>query len=369
MGAELVKGYQRRGYRVFCFAFHDSHGPIRDDLESYDIECLDLNYLSFPRGIKRRITYQWRLARLLQRRAVTALHVHHTSALILCGLAGRAARVRSLLMTEHAIHELEADPAFKRAARFYCKLAHQITVVHPALIEYFKREIHVSADRVHCVPNGVVIPDISDRPRVRASTRAQFNSESEDFIFLFAGRLHHTKDLPTLLSAVKIVTATRRCKVWLVGDGPDRSMLESITREVGLAAVVQFLGATSNVAPYLKSADAFVMSSATEGMPMVLLEAMASRLPCIATNVGGIPGLLGDGTGIVVPPRDPSRLADAMVRLIDDEQLRSRMSARGLEKILCEFDLERVVDQYLDLMRLPRHISSVPPRTSASKNE
>jgi glycosyltransferase involved in cell wall biosynthesis len=365
IGAELARGYRRRGYRVFCFAFHDSNGPIREYLEKSGIECLDLNYLARPRGVRRRIRYQVELARLLRRRRVAAFHMHHMTALILCGFAARVARVRTIMMTEHAIHELEADRSFRRAARFYCKLAHEVTVVHPGLVDYFTRELRVRRERVHYVPNGVAIPEMSQRVETRARVRARYAVASESFVFLFAGRLHPTKDLPTLLAAVKIVAAARSCSLWLVGDGPERATLEALSREEGLTEVVRFCGATSDIAPFLAAADAFVMSSATEGLPMVLLEAMASRLPCIATAVGGIPGLLGQGVGLLVPPRDPPALAAAMRRLMGEEALRSQMSSLGLQKVAREYDFERVVDQYLDLLRLPRRWTDAAPGRSA----
>lgn len=353
IGADLAMSYKARGYRVFCFAFHDSKGPVRERLESAGVECLDLNYLRKPRGIRRRITYQLGLARLLKRRRVAALHLHHTTALILAGLPSRFVGVPAVLMTEHAIHELEASPRYKVAARLYCKLAHQISVVHAGLVDYFKKEIHVSERRLHYVPNGVAIPRESDQEMTRTEMRRRHGTQPGDFVFVFAGRLHPTKDLSTLLTASAIAGRSRQFIVWLVGDGPERQMLERQTAQLDLNPTVRFVGPVADVAPYLVSADAFVMSSVTEGLPMALLEAMAHGLPCIATDVGGIPGLLDEGTGIVVPPKNPELLARAMIRIIDSQALRSRLGRNGREKATTDFDLQRIVDRYLALMNLP----------------
>jgi glycosyltransferase involved in cell wall biosynthesis len=353
IGADLAMSYGRRGYPVFCFALYDSRGPVRDRLESAGVECLDLNYLSQPRGVRRRIMYQLQLARRLRHRRVAALHVHHTTALMLCGAASRVAGVRSLLMTEHAIHDLEASTGYKRAARFYCRLAHNVSVVHPGLVEYFRTQIHVPAAHVHYIPNGVAITAASAGDR-RVRLRSQFGANEGEFVFLFAGRLHYTKDLPTLLEAARIAAQTRRFKLWLVGDGAERADLEARTNASGLTEVVRFIGEVPDASPYMQAADGFVMSSATEGLPMVLLEALSNRLPCIATAVGGISELLSDGVGLVVPPQNPPQLADAMRRMMDDVGARERMSTLGAARIARDFDFERVVDQYLDLLRLPR---------------
>lgn len=353
IGADLAMCYHARGYRVFCFALHDSDGPVRDRLEKAGVECMDLNYLRRPRGIRRRIGYQINLARLLQKRRVRALHLHHTTALILAGIPSRLMGVPAVLMTEHAIHELEASTKYKSAARFYCKFAHEISVVHAGLVEYFYHQIHVPKRKLHYIPNAVTIPKALDSENARISTRHCLAAQHDEFVFLFLGRLHPTKDLTTLLTASAIASRSRRFTVWLVGEGPERPLLERQAVEMNLEGIVRFVGAASDVTPFLAAADAFVMSSATEGLPMALLEAMAHSLPCIATAVGGIPELLENGTGIVVPPKDPQRLAQAMTRLIDDLDLRSTLARCGREKAESEFDLEQIADRYLELMKLP----------------
>ena len=98
-------------------------------------------------------------------------------------------------------------------------------------------------------------------------------------------------------------------RLWIAGDGPLREALQAEATRLGLIASLDFLGARRDVPQLLQGADALVMTSITEGQPMALLEAMAAGLPCIATEVGGIPGLLNNGAGLLVPSRDPVAVA------------------------------------------------------------
>ena len=306
LGSQIAALNRRRGYRVFCFAFYDSDGPIRRRLEAAGVDCLDLNYLRGPRGI-RRLTYQARLTLLLRRRGVTAMHVHHTTALYLCGIPARVAGVHRLLMTEHAIHDMEGDPSYERGARFYCRFASRISVVHEKLLDYFVRDIGVARERMAIVPNGVAIPAAA--PARAVGLRATHGVSATEFLFLFVGRLHPTKDLGVLLRAAALLKArsSQSFRLWLVGDGDERPMLEALRSELGLDDEVTLLGPTSTVSEFLAAADAFVMSSKTEGLPMALIEAMAHRVPCIATRVGGIPALFAHGTGLLAEPQSQIR--------------------------------------------------------------
>lgn len=366
IGANLAIGYRQRGYRVFCFAFYDSHGPVRQRLEKAGIECLDLNYLRSPRGVRRRITYQVNLARVLKSRHVSVLHVHHTTALILSGVPARLLRIPSILMTEHATHELEASWKYRTSARLYCRLAHNISVVQPGLLEYFRNAIHVPAERLHYIPNGVTTLPAQLNLAQRSEIRGRYGVTEQDFVFLFTGRLHHTKDLGTLLAATKIARQSRSFFLWLIGDGPERSDLEAAASRLDLVPTIRFFGEMPDVTNYLTAADAFVMSSITEGLPMALLEAMANHLPCIATSVGGIPDLFGADAGLLVRPRDPSGFAQSMVRLMDDYGLRSRISTRGFERVRGRFDFDEVLDRYLSVMKLPR--AWIPPSGDSTES-
>ena len=163
---------------------------------------------------------------------------------------------------------------------------------------------------------------------------------------LFVGRLAAAKGLPILLEAVaKIEGAT----LDIAGDGPDRHMLEDKARSLGVSDRVAFLGYQSQqqVRELLKRTDVFALSSFAEGVPVVLMEAMAAGIPVVATRIAGIPELVRDEeNGLLIPPGDASATANAIQRLLEDADLRNRLSEFGRKTIECDFNI-RAESQWL----------------------
>jgi glycosyltransferase involved in cell wall biosynthesis len=132
--------------------------------------------------------------------------------------------------------------------------------------------------------------------------------------------------------------------VVIVGEGPERARLEAQAAHLGLAEQVHFVGHQQDVRPWLAAFDVCVLSSDWEGMSNAILEAMAAGLPVVATAVGGTPEVVVDGvTGFLVPPRDPQALADAILRLLRDPDLRRRMGEAGRAHVTEHFSVEQMV--------------------------
>ena len=127
----------------------------------------------------------------------------------------------------------------------------------------------------------------------------------------------------------------------IVGEGPDRPRLEEEIEALGLSGRVRLAGERRDVPELLAAADVFVLPSASEGLPVSVLEAMAAGLPVIASRVGGVPEQVSDGeTGLLVEPGDPSDLTAALDRLIADPSLRRRLGAAGRARAEQAFDLD-----------------------------
>jgi glycosyltransferase involved in cell wall biosynthesis len=153
------------------------------------------------------------------------------------------------------------------------------------------------------------------------------------------GRLAEPKDFGTLISAVAdLPLGTVRLVV--VGDGPQRAVLEAQVKASRVADAIEFVGEVDDVRARLERADAFVLSSRSEGMPISVLEAMAAGLPVVATDVGGVHEVVLDGeTGRLVPPGDVRALAAALSEMVDDAELRERWGRAGRRRIAERFEL------------------------------
>ena len=354
VGVDLAIEFKRRGYRVACFAFYGSQGPFKAELQRNGIECPDLDYTTRLR-FWRRLSYQYEFYRFLKSRNVAALHVHHATALLLCAIPARLAGVKNLVMTEHALFQLQEGLRYRASSAWYCRFAAAITGVHQGIVDYFHDAMHIPRDRLHVVSNGVR-PRTAD-PATRQAMRLQLGIPADDFVFLYEGRLEDVKDLGTLLGAYAALpeAVKQKARLVLAGDGACRSALQATQHALGLGERVTFLGARTDIPDLHCMADAFVMTSRTEGLPMALIEAMGTGLPCVSTAVGGIPQLLADGAGLLAPPKDVGAIAAALARLVAEPELRGEIARRGKAKVASLYGMESIVTQYLALMGLPAY--------------
>jgi glycosyltransferase involved in cell wall biosynthesis len=160
---------------------------------------------------------------------------------------------------------------------------------------------------------------------------------------IYVGRLTAIKGLRVLMAAfIEAGKVNPSLRLTLVGDGEDRATLERLAGPADDR--IQFLGARtqSEVADELRTADIFVLPSFAEGVPVVLMEAMASGLPVISTQVAGVPELVAHGeSGLLVPPGDTQSLSEAILTLASNAKLRTDMGANGRAKVEAEFDVDR----------------------------
>ena len=199
----------------------------------------------------------------------------------------------------------------------------------------------VDPGRVRVVPSGIDSTPF-DAPVDRVALRARLGIGAEEIVALQVAALAPHKAQTDLLRAVALArVGAPSLRVWIAGDGPLRSALEAELRALSLGTEVRLLGFREDVNDLLRAADLFVVSSYLEGMGTATLDAMAAGLPVAATRVGGVPEIVSDGlTGLLVPPRDPGALAEAITRLALDPELRARLGSGGRVKVL-EFSADR----------------------------
>jgi glycosyltransferase involved in cell wall biosynthesis len=142
----------------------------------------------------------------------------------------------------------------------------------------------------------------------------------------------------------------------LAGDGDSRTDMERLARDLGVAPSVTFAGSVENVIAEMLESDLFVLPSLSEGLSIALLEALALGMPVVATNTGGTPEVVADGqTGLLVAPRNPQALADAIVALLNDSERARQLGANGRELVRQQFSARAMIDRleaaYVQLAR------------------
>jgi glycosyltransferase involved in cell wall biosynthesis len=271
---------------------------------------------------------------------------------LLARLARPLGRAPVLVCTAHNL--TEGARWRELAYRLTDRLATLSTNVCQAAVDRFVAVGAVPAGRMRYVPNGLDLEAFAPDPLRRAQTRAALGLDDR-FVWLAVGRLEAQKDYPTMLRAVRDAVRERAdLTVLIVSAGPDREALEAERVALGLSdAQVRFLGARSDVPDLMWAADAYLMSSAWEGLPMVLLEASAAQLPIVATDVGGNAEIVIDGvSGLLTAAGDATALAAAMTRLMAlSSAERHTWGRAGRDHVEASFRLDRVVDRWEALYR------------------
>ncbi|HEX2192962.1 MAG TPA: glycosyltransferase [Acidimicrobiales bacterium] len=217
----------------------------------------------------------------------------------------------------------------------------------------FVRRHVVPARRLVVIPNSIDRATIEAAAGERQRARRELAVAGDDFLWLAMGRLHPQKDYPSLLAAFAAMARVHpSARLRIAGEGPLLTELTELVDDLGLGDKARLLGLREDVPRLLAAADALVLASAYEGLPNVIMEAMAARLPVVATEVGGVPELVEEGrTGFLVPPREPEALARAMAAVVAlPPQEREAMGERGREAVAARFSPERIGARWLELL-------------------
>jgi glycosyltransferase involved in cell wall biosynthesis len=230
------------------------------------------------------------------------------------------------------------------------------------LLRFFPRVMAVSAPmkeqlvaygldaaRVEVVINAV--EEAAHSGSSRREMRLRLGIGENEFVFGFVGRLSDEKGVDHLLHAAEdLVAQERSARFVIVGDGPRKDDLLEATRARGLEGKVDFVGFQSDTAPWYETFDAFVLPSLSEGTPMALLEAMAHRLPSVATAVGGVPQVVSDReNGLLVPSADRTKLCEAMRSLMTNAPLRAKLSDGAVELVRASYGVDAWIEHVQDV--------------------
>ncbi len=356
---------QRYRHAVVCL---EGYGALRNRIESADVVCVALGKRS---GKDWRCYF--RLWRVLRDLGPDLVHTYNIGAVDVAPVA-RLAGVRHVVHAERGRDA--ADPRgesrkYRLLRRGLLLFIDRYLAVSRNLQDWLTEKVGIPSSRVACIPNGVDVTAFAGAAHERRPRRLLGAFAPPGTVLIgTVGRLDAVKDHAGLIAAFRIL-----CEAWprqgeqlrlvLLGAGSLRAALESQVERGGLSAQVRLLGNRSDVAALLAEFDVFALSSIAEGMPGVVLEAMASGLPVVATDVGGVSEVVEAGvTGMLVPAGDPHALAAAMHAYVADEQLRRRHGDAGCARVAAHFSLRTMVSAYVALYDelLGRRTSAVQPR-------
>ena len=330
-------------------AVFDGGGILEKTLQKRGIP---LHHLDKREGVD--LGLVMRLRRLMLNRNITILHTHNFAAWLYGALAAKGIGGICHVHTEHS--GVAASHVRFFAERWLSRITDHVIAVSGHVHEVMTKDIGIPPKRVKVILNGVDNARFKPDTTLRDQIRKELGVAQEEFVVGIVARLAPIKNHSLLLRAFAEFEydLPKKKRLLIVGEGEDRAKLESLSRDLGIADRVQFLGDRRDTEALFRAMDVYVLCSVSEGMNLTLLEAMSSGLPVIATAVGGNVEIVEHGiSGFLVALNKPIEMGQYIQRLSSDQQLRQTMGLAGRESVLKRFSDQTMMDQYLALYGFP----------------
>jgi glycosyltransferase involved in cell wall biosynthesis len=338
----LTQGLRARGYETVLVAGREGprEGNLHDLAAEKGVEPVILPELGREVRPYRDCTALVKLVRLLRRLRPDIVHTHTAKA----GALGRiAAKLAGIPVIVHTFHGHVLHGYFSRGTtRFFLTIERCLAAISTKVLTVSDGQCRDllrlrigRPETVGVMPLGLELDGFLGSDLRRGELRRQLDVNAEAPLVGIIGRLAPIKDHATFLEAASDLHKSRPdVRFLIVGDGELRSRLEQQAHALGLDGCAHFLGWQRELEPIYADLDLVVLSSLNEGTPVSLIEAMAAGLPVVATKVGGVPDLVADGkTGLLVPPKDPMAMSQAMETLLADPERRRQMGRLGRDAV------------------------------------
>jgi sugar transferase (PEP-CTERM/EpsH1 system associated) len=333
----------------FVIACLDEVGDLGERLIGDGFEVVQLH---------RRAGFDWRcvrrLGRFLEANNVQVVHAHQYTPFAYAAATRLFGRRPRIVFTEHGRFYPDMTSRKRRAFnRLVVSRLDRLVAVGESVRQALIEKEGLPASRIQVIYNGIDLEPVKLTPRQRSELRKVMGASDEDFLVVQVARLDTIKDHPT---ALRVIAAASRedssLRLAIVGDGPEKANIERQVHELSLNKHVRLLGKRDDVAHLLAAADAFLLTSVSEGIPVTIIEALAAGVPVVATAVGGVPEVIDDGiSGLLAPAGDVSALAVALLRLARDAALQEKFACEGAKRASERFSEDRMIERYASIYR------------------
>ena len=340
-------------YTIVCLI---KGGPLEQEFEK-----LGIPVVIFGRKGKLDFGLVFRVASWLKRERAAVVHTHLFTADTYGRLAARLAGVPAVFSTVHNIVNPWKGSGRKLIDRLFARLSTAVVGCSEEVTQTLASRDKIPADKLVSIPNGIDLQKFSSFSG--AGVRSEFGLPEDRPLIGIVGRFHEQKAHGDLFRALAELPQVRdkQLNCLVIGTGDLQDALKQQVKALGLEDCVIFTGMRTDVPRLVAAMDVFVMSSHWEGLPIALLEAMASSKAVLCTRVGGIPDVVIDGdNGLLVEPRDVPQFAKRLDDLLQAPALRTRLGQRARETVIARFDVSRTAAAYNRLHQQALGLSSEP---------
>ena len=320
MCENLTYGLMAMGHSVTVVSLYGESTPISCRMEENGVK---IHYLDKKLGLD--LSMVPKLMKIMRQEKPDVVHTH----LDVIKYAVAAAKLCGIRRCVHTVHNVAHEEAEGRLQKIintvYFKLGWSIPVaLSPEVLRTIVSFYGLKEEKVPMIYNGVDLGKCCPKERYTLAEPARL---------LHIGRFNEQKNHRGLLEAfAKVLVSYPDCCLQLIGDGSLQEETECYAKELGIREKVQFLGSQTNVYPFLGEADIFLLPSRFEGMPMTIIEAMGTGLPVVASAVGGVPDMMENGKSGMLVSCEPEAVAQAVLRLLRQEELRRSLGTNALQK-------------------------------------
>lgn len=284
--------------------------------------------------------------KFLKENDIDILHTHNYKSNIIGFLATRLTRVKWAVTLHGWISSDSKLRWYETLDRFFLKFADKIFCVSLNNYDMLLNK-GINKNSLEVIANGIDLKQFSSAGADQ-NLRKSLGIDAHQIVITIVGRLGEEKGHKVLFKALSLIHPQYPdFKCLVVGDGPLMKNLQEQANALNLSRHIIFTGNRKDVADIYKVCDILVNASFTEGLPMTILEAMASRLAVIATKVGGVPQLIQhEKNGLLLDPNDPEILAEALIQLIKDPQKRQQLAQEAYNSVVTSFSDQIMSDKY-----------------------
>lgn len=336
---DLASGLEDRGYRITVG--YSTPGPFVQELANKNLKLIRISRFGLVDPF-----FMMKMIKLWRADPPQVVHTHLFKSDFHGRLAARLAGVPVVVSTLHNNDTWANNRLMGHLYGATAMWADRLIAVSPEVKEFHRSKTGVPEEKILVINNGVNVRAFSGYDEQAKQIRVEFGIAESAPLFGIVGRLKPQKNVAMfLLAAAEIIKLQPEARFLIVGDGPLQSDLELQTKNLGISSSVIFAGMRKDVPAILNALDVLVLSSLWEGLPVILLEAMAASLPVVSTTVDGVVGVVQpDVTTLLVPTSDHKALADACLRLARDPDLREKMGQAGLQRVSDHYSLDHMID-------------------------
>lgn len=340
---DLVSEISALGHTVDIFLFDGTDTPLINELKKKNI-----NIIYGAKGALQMWNpfHFFKLRKLIRSGNYDIVHSHNSPAQILTSLSGKNPRTK-LVTTEHNTFTNRRKYSFLRYIDpFFYKAYNHIVCVSELTRKKLIESVDINPEIISVIPNGINLSSFSPHT-VKEFTAPLPDFDPGDKIIFMTGAFRKQKDHATLIRAMALLPPSY--KLLLAGGWQLKEKAENLSKSLGLKDRIFFLGIREDIPALMQLADANVLSSHYEGMPLSAIESMASGKPFIASDVPGLSDITGDAA-CLVPENDPRALAKAIMEILENPYLSAKISNNCMRKA-SQFDIRKTVNAHLSLYK------------------